>query len=176
MIRLIAVVFALAVAASAQAMSPVPLHQPDGMITQVRHTCGAGMRRNEALGRCATTSARHHVRRGVIRSYQNPKKPDYAWALSGFSKLSSPTRRGRCCVTTHAGTDLDDAHSAITRTVGTDLPSGSSTTINKSPNQQYEHCAHDSSDKAGILIWPIPANGLPEVGRRESANDAKDRC
>ena len=36
MIRLIAVVFALAVATSAQAMSPAPLHQPDGMITQIR--------------------------------------------------------------------------------------------------------------------------------------------
>jgi hypothetical protein len=36
MIRLIAVAFALAVATSAQAMSPVPLYQSDGMITQVR--------------------------------------------------------------------------------------------------------------------------------------------
>ena len=38
MIRLIAVAaFALAVATSAQAMSRVPLHQPDGMTTQVRY-------------------------------------------------------------------------------------------------------------------------------------------
>ena len=37
MIRLlISVAFALAVATSAQAMSPVPLHQSDAMITQVR--------------------------------------------------------------------------------------------------------------------------------------------
>ena len=56
------------------------------------------------------------------------------------------------------------------------LPSDSSTTINKSANQQYEHCSHDSSDIAGILIRPIPANSLPEVGRHEGANDAKDRC
>ena len=42
MIRFIAVAFALAVATSAQAMSPAPLHQPDGMITQVREACGAG--------------------------------------------------------------------------------------------------------------------------------------
>ena len=43
MIRLIAfAAFALAVATSAQAMSPAPLHQPDGMITQVREACGAG--------------------------------------------------------------------------------------------------------------------------------------
>ena len=43
MIRSIAVAFALAVATSAQAMSPAPLHQSDGMITQVRQNCGAGM-------------------------------------------------------------------------------------------------------------------------------------
>ena len=43
MIRFIAFAFALAVATSAQAMSPAPLHQPDGMITQVREACGAGM-------------------------------------------------------------------------------------------------------------------------------------
>ena len=61
--------FALAVATSAEAMSPAPLHQPDGMITQVRHACGAGMKWNNALGRCATTSARRHVRRGVVRNY-----------------------------------------------------------------------------------------------------------
>ena len=36
MIRLVAVAFVLAVATSAQAMSPVPLHQPDGMTMQVQ--------------------------------------------------------------------------------------------------------------------------------------------
>jgi hypothetical protein len=37
MIRLlISVAFALAVATSAEAMSPAPLHEPDAMITQVR--------------------------------------------------------------------------------------------------------------------------------------------
>ena len=36
MIRLIAVAFALTFATSAQAMSPAPLHQPDGMTTQSR--------------------------------------------------------------------------------------------------------------------------------------------
>ncbi len=66
MIRLIAVAFALAVATSAQAMSPAPLHQVDSMITQVRHECGAGMRWNEALKTCTTKSARRHVRRGVV--------------------------------------------------------------------------------------------------------------
>ena len=42
MVRVIAVVFALAIATSAQAMSPPPLHQRDGIITQVREACGAG--------------------------------------------------------------------------------------------------------------------------------------
>ena len=32
MIRFVAVIFVLAVATSAQAMSPAPLHQPDGMM------------------------------------------------------------------------------------------------------------------------------------------------
>ena len=48
MIRIIAfAAFALAVATSAQAMSPVPLHQPDGMITQVREACGPVRVRNQ---------------------------------------------------------------------------------------------------------------------------------
>ena len=36
MIRLVAVAIVLAVATSAQAMSPAPLHQPDGMTTRAR--------------------------------------------------------------------------------------------------------------------------------------------
>jgi hypothetical protein len=44
MIRFIAVAFALALATSAQAMSPAPLHQPDDMIAQVRQAYGAGMK------------------------------------------------------------------------------------------------------------------------------------
>ena len=66
MIRLIAVAFALALATSAQAMPFPQLDKQDGMVTQVRQNCGPGMRWNNALGRCATTSARRHVRRGVI--------------------------------------------------------------------------------------------------------------
>ena len=65
MIRLIAVVFAAAVASSAQAMPLAPLHQPDNMITQVRQGCGAGM--HMINGRCVTTPARRDVRREVIR-------------------------------------------------------------------------------------------------------------
>ena len=41
MIRLIAVAFALVVATSAQAIPVGQLHQPDGMVTQVRGACGA---------------------------------------------------------------------------------------------------------------------------------------
>ena len=65
MIRLVAVAaFALAVATSAQAMSPVPLHQSDGMITQVRHACGAGM--HMVNGVCRTTVMRRQARRCLV--------------------------------------------------------------------------------------------------------------
>src|SRR6516165_1085321 len=46
MLRLFAVAgFALAVTTSAQAITPAPLPQPDGMITQVRLGCGPGRTR-----------------------------------------------------------------------------------------------------------------------------------
>ena len=57
MIRLIAFAFALALASSAQAMPPAPLHQPDEVIIKVREACGAGMRRT-ANGNCIRTPAR----------------------------------------------------------------------------------------------------------------------
>ena len=54
MIRLIVFsAFALAVATSAKAMSPAPLHQPDGMITQV--ICGPGQVRSQT-GNCVWKS------------------------------------------------------------------------------------------------------------------------
>ena len=66
MIKLVAVTaFALAVATSAQAMSPVPLHQSDGMITQVREACGAG--RVRINGVCVARTTKRQVRRGVRR-------------------------------------------------------------------------------------------------------------
>jgi hypothetical protein len=62
MIRLIAVAgFALAVATSAQAMSLAPLHQPDGMVTQVREACGAG--RVRVNGVCVPRTTVRHARR-----------------------------------------------------------------------------------------------------------------
>ena len=58
MIRLIAVAsFAFAVATSAQAMSPAPLHQPDGVLTQVRMACGAGRVRVHGVCVARTTAA-----------------------------------------------------------------------------------------------------------------------
>jgi hypothetical protein len=65
MIRLIAVAFALAVATSAQAMPVAPLHQSDGMITQVREACGAG--RVRINGVCVARTTKRHVRREVRR-------------------------------------------------------------------------------------------------------------
>jgi hypothetical protein len=65
MYRLIAIAFALTLAASAQAATPVaPLHQSDGMITQVRHACGAGM--HMVNGQCVTTMARRQARRCLV--------------------------------------------------------------------------------------------------------------
>jgi len=61
-IRLIAVAaFTLAIATSAQAMTLVPLHQPDGMVTQVREACGAGM--HMVNGTCVRTHARRAASR-----------------------------------------------------------------------------------------------------------------
>ena len=94
-LRLIAfAAFALAVTTSAEAMSPAPLHQPDGMITQVRQACGAGMKWNNALGRCATTSARRHVRRGSGHRPLKTKKPDHAshCRASKFIQIRSQLR------------------------------------------------------------------------------------
>jgi len=65
MMRFVAVVFALAVATSAQAATPVaPLHQPDGMITQVRHACGTGY--HMVNGTCIRTAARRNAARCAV--------------------------------------------------------------------------------------------------------------
>jgi hypothetical protein len=62
MIRLIAVAaFALAIATSAQAMSLAPLHQADGIDTQVRELCGAGYQR--IRGVCVRNTTVRQVRR-----------------------------------------------------------------------------------------------------------------
>ena len=66
MIRFIAVAgFALAVATSAQAMSLAPLHQTDGMITQVREACGVGQVRIN--GECVARTDLRHERREIRR-------------------------------------------------------------------------------------------------------------
>jgi len=65
MIRLIAITaFALAVATSAHAITLVPLHQSNGMITQARHACGAGM--HMVNGVCVTTPVRRQARRCLV--------------------------------------------------------------------------------------------------------------
>ena len=65
MTRLIAIAaFALAVATSAQAMSLVPFHQSDGMITQVRKDCGAGY--HMVNGTCVRTAARRNAARCAV--------------------------------------------------------------------------------------------------------------
>jgi hypothetical protein len=66
MIRLIAVAgFALSVATSTQAMTPAPIPQPDGMITQVALACGVG--RTRVNGVCVARTTVRHTRRAVRR-------------------------------------------------------------------------------------------------------------
>ena len=53
--------FALALATSAEAITPVPLHQPEGMIMQIAYGCGAGKTR---VGRdCVARTTIRHTRR-----------------------------------------------------------------------------------------------------------------
>jgi hypothetical protein len=62
MIRLIAVAgFALAFATSVQAMTPSPIPQPDGMITQVAVGCGVG--RTRVGGVCVARTTIRQARR-----------------------------------------------------------------------------------------------------------------
>jgi hypothetical protein len=66
MIRLATVAgFALAVAVSAQAMTTAPIHQPDGMVTQVAYGCGPG--RTRVGGVCVARTTIRQTRRAVRR-------------------------------------------------------------------------------------------------------------
>jgi hypothetical protein len=66
MIRLIAVAgVAFAVATSAQAMTPAPISQPEGMTMQVAYGCGAG--RTRVAGVCVARTTVRHARRAVRR-------------------------------------------------------------------------------------------------------------
>ena len=66
MIRLVAfAAFALAVTTSAQAMPVAPLHQPEGMITQVAYGCGPF--RTRVNGVCMARVTKRHIRREVRR-------------------------------------------------------------------------------------------------------------
>jgi len=65
MIRLIAVGFALALAASAEAMPLAPLHQTDGIATQAAVGCGVG--RTRVGGVCVARTTKRHVRRAARR-------------------------------------------------------------------------------------------------------------
>jgi len=64
MIRLITVAFALVVSTSAQATPLAPLQQPDGMITQIREACGAGM--HMVNGTCVRTAVRRNAARCAV--------------------------------------------------------------------------------------------------------------
>jgi hypothetical protein len=66
MIRLIAVAgFVLLVATSTQAMTPAPIPQPDGMLTQIALACGVG--RTRINGVCVARTTMRQTRRVVPR-------------------------------------------------------------------------------------------------------------
>ena len=68
MLRLIAVAVAgLAMMASAQALTPAPVGQPDGIITQARFGCGPG--RTLVAGQCVARTTIRHTRRAIRRGY-----------------------------------------------------------------------------------------------------------
>ena len=72
MLRLFAVAgFALAVTTSAQAITPAPLPQPDGMITQVRF----GPFRTRVNGVCVARTTIRHTRRMARRAYRRGALP-----------------------------------------------------------------------------------------------------
>src|SRR6478672_6821278 len=64
-------------------------NQPDGMITQVRHSCGAGMRWNEALGRsCDPPAAMSAAERIVPKVPIGPEGAHVSY-VSIFSGVST---------------------------------------------------------------------------------------
>jgi hypothetical protein len=68
LIGIIGVAGFLAIASSAQALTPAPLHQPDGMIMQVRLGCGPGRTRVEGV--CVARTTIRHARRVERRDYR----------------------------------------------------------------------------------------------------------
>ena len=65
MTKWLALAFVSAFATSAYAMTPIPVHQPDEMVTQVRLACGPG--RTRANGVCVARTTIRHTRRVVRR-------------------------------------------------------------------------------------------------------------
>jgi hypothetical protein len=57
--------FALAVATSAEAMTPAPIPPPDSLIAQVAFGCGPG--RTRVRGVCVARTTIRHVRRAARR-------------------------------------------------------------------------------------------------------------
>jgi hypothetical protein len=65
MLRSAAVVFALAIASSAQAMPLTPIQEPESLVITARAACGAGFTR--VNGACVRTPARAAARRSAVR-------------------------------------------------------------------------------------------------------------
>src|SRR5438034_11541680 len=95
MIRLIAAAgLVVALATSAQAITPAPLPQPDGMITQVRFGCGPG--RTRVAGVCVARTTIRHTRRalvGRIGEELRKKKPEHFVDERSLSDLHASLER-----------------------------------------------------------------------------------
>ena len=44
------------------------------------------------------------------------------------------------------------------------------------PDEEYDDRAHDRAEKAGALVWAVPADGLADKRGDECAGDAEERC
>jgi hypothetical protein len=100
MIKLVAVAFELAVATSAQAMSPAPLQQPDDMVTQIREACGAGRVRIGA-GRVRINGV--CVARTPSAKFAGARDGMEALAFGGTEEPARPSALALFCADTEPG-------------------------------------------------------------------------
>jgi hypothetical protein len=97
--RLIAfAVFALVITTSAQAMPVAPVHEPDGIITQVAYGCGAG--RTRVGGVCVARTTKRQVRR-CVRWSGGVNGPPALRAFSRPLREVKRTRQLRCEMSAH---------------------------------------------------------------------------
>ena len=93
MTKWIAVAFVLAFATPAHAMTPLPVHQPDGAVTQVRLACGPG--RTRVGGVCVARTTIRHTRRTVRRCARWHEAPAFGGTEFPTGGLGYARQRGQ---------------------------------------------------------------------------------